>query len=151
MSMAAIAYTHNGQTRVAFLHYRQATLDWGKYHAEQVAYYHGTPPDSDYWWEYWRKEAAFHEQAAQGFVPDINLGGCEKDAGERGFWQVDSDKAAAAWVDYADQHPIPRLPENCPCHIDFDRKEMTVHTDPTDNPFCRWEKYLPDGWSARLV
>lgn len=147
MSMARIAYTFNGETKSAILHYAQAILNWRKYHEESAAYHEGEAPDSDFWRDYYRKQAAFHRQAAQGYTADIDLGGCEKDAGDLGFWVADTDEAAAAWVSFADKWGAVGPVGNSVCHIDFDAKTLTA---PAGNPFCRWWDYLPDGWTAKV-
>lgn len=154
MSMCYIAYTSDGETSEAYLHYAQAILDWAKYHRDVAEdWKHDLEQGIDDGWmkDYATKQVDFHEKAAEYFNSDnADLGGCEKDAGMRGFWQVNSPWAAKAWMELAETYqngPCP-MPSSRPCHINFDTKTITVKEN---NPYCRWDKYAPDGWTTVLI
>ncbi len=144
MSEISIAYRHEGKWRVACLHYMHGVLDWQRYHlvrAEDIR--NGSHPLSDYD----QRELALHEETAKRFSPQLNIGGCERDAGEGGFWKCDTPEAIAAWVAHV---PVANLLEasrtSAELLINFDMRTITVRS----TEYAAWESYLPDGWTSKV-
>jgi hypothetical protein len=123
----------------------EGVLDWQRYHvtrAEDIR--HEPHPLS----EYDQRQLALHEEAAVQFSPDLNLGGCEREAGEGGFWRCDSPEAIAAWVAHVPEGNILEAGRrSAELVIDFDTRTITVRS----TEYAAWERYLPDGWTAKVL
>jgi len=152
MSMCHIGYRAEGRTGVSYLHYAQGTLDWARYHAQGEVGSRRSATEFDEGSTnrtYFEERTAFHAEAKLAFSPALNLGGCEREAGEHGFWRCDTPQAEAVWrkhaqsCDESDEVPLDR----CALVLDFDARHATIR----DRQFAEWERFLPDGWTHEFA
>jgi len=147
MSMCLIGFRAGSHTHVSYLHYAQGVLDWRKYHADQevslgehaLKFDEGTSNRT-----YFEEIAALHGVMKSGFDP-AHADGCERMAGEGGFWTCEDAKQQMRWRTAMrardDSNEVPL--DDCALFLDFDARHATVR----DRQFVEWERFLPDGWT----
>ena len=152
MSMCPIGYKIRGRTGVSHLHYAEGILDWSRYHQcrERSLREHaqGFPEGSDNR-KYFEEQAALSAKAKFGYDPSLRLGGCERRAGEGGFWQVSTPEAEVAWRrhararDRSDDTPL----DHCDLVLDFDTRHAVIR----NQGLTAWQDCLPDGWTYEFA
>ena len=153
MSMCYIGFRAGCHTHVSHLHYADGVLDWRKYHEHrerQHAEIAARCGEGSGLRDCHEEMAAHSARAKLGFEPEsVGVSGCERIAGENGFWRCDTPEACAKWraaMRKIDSSNHVRL-DCCALFLDFTKEHAVIR----DQGFCNWEDYLPDGWTHEFA